>query len=154
MNTIPQLPATKPQINTIHLLRRNLPELDDATYRQMLREVSDGAADSATKLTRRQATAVITHLNGKGFRVIPKRNPPATKPAPRQARVTALITPNQRALINHLVNEIAWRTPDGYQRWLSAKMKLQVVATRQQASRVIEGLKGLKEHGHAALPTQ
>lgn len=86
---------------------------------------------------------------------------PAPTPAPARGRgrpakavttqgnVTALATPEQRALIGHLIAEVNWHKHGSYEAWLLKNQGIEKVVTKEQARNVIEGLKGLKKHGHA-----
>lgn len=139
--------ATQQQIRAIQIARRSLPEMDDAIYRDLIREISGGTTDSSTKLTIQQASSLLDVMKKFGFQLKPNKPTPVKD----TTIVVSMVTPSQRSLINHLIKEINWQTPNGYARWLKAKMGLDVVATKAQASRVIEGLKGLKEHGHALV---
>ncbi|MDI6615646.1 MAG: hypothetical protein QME27_02945, partial [Syntrophaceae bacterium] len=49
----------------------------------------------------------------------------------------------QLRMIDALRREVKWRYSDGYERWLSKYLKIDRVRTNLQASRAIEGLKGL-----------
>ncbi|QPF74201.1 regulatory protein GemA [Roseateles sp. DAIF2] len=53
-------------VKLIHVARRDL-ELDEDTYRLMLRNV--GGTDSTTRMELRQLQAVVDHLKTKGFKV-------------------------------------------------------------------------------------
>lgn len=76
-----------------------------------------------------------------------------TAPVTTKDNVVALATPPQRALIGHLVLEVNWYEHGSFEAWLLKNMGLEQVATKEEAARVIEGLKGLKSHGHAKKPT-
>ncbi len=143
-------PITAGQIRAIHaaLSHRGI---DDETYRAMLRE--HWQVDTCKALSRAQANALLNRLNGR--RKPARRRQPIRKPhlpAPvRQAaggNVVRLATRNQRDLIDALVSEIAW-TDGGYEAWLRQSLALSGVRTHDDAMRTIEGLKGLKRHGHA-----
>ena len=58
-----------------------------------------------------------------------------------------MVSPEQRALIEALAAEIAWREPDGYRRWLRRNMSLERVASAEQAARVIQGLLAMRRRG-------
>jgi hypothetical protein len=72
-----------------------------------------------------------------------------SKPVISQGNVVALATPLQTILIGHLVSEVIWHEKGSYEAWLLKSMGLEKVVTKEQAGKVIEGLKGLKRHGHA-----
>ncbi|MFA7465182.1 MAG: hypothetical protein WCY54_09020, partial [Syntrophales bacterium] len=68
---------------------------------------------------------------------------PRISRGPVPHNVILLLSPEQLAMINSLRAEIRWRYMDGYERWLKKYMKLSTIRTSLEASRVIEGLKGL-----------
>lgn len=168
------LPITPQQIKLIQIGRRDL-GLDEVTYREILRERF--GVDSSKLLTMSQATELVNAFMSGGFKPTPKPFPPA-KPKPPQAattpsgaapkppvrraakppaittgeKVVAMVTPAQRAYIEDLRAEIPWRVENGYQRWLEHNMGLTRVATRTEASRVIEGLKGMRKNGRQPPP--
>lgn len=138
-------PITKPQIKAIHVaLHRK--GIDDATYRDLLRR-GWGAA-SCKDLTRAQASDLLLRLG----RPLPRQpgeqaprptgKPPAPTPAP--PGVTALPTPAQRKLIEDLMRELGWMDEDRYRHWLYKSMRIRAVSTREQAGKVIEGLKAMR----------
>ena len=151
---ITNAPITKAQIKSIHvaLSRRGI---DDETYRHILDD-RFGVA-TCKDLTRREASDLLTLLG----RHLPR--PPGTKPHSGNRRpirepaepqpvadgVVRLATKAQRDLLDKLAGEIEWRTPGGYGRWLTASLGLARVRTSAEAARAIEGLRGLKRHGHA-----
>lgn len=146
------LPATPQQIRTIHTLK-GLLGMADEPYRDVIARLGQGVC-SSKDLTRAEASKVITEMNGKlnGADPAPAARKPREKAAPvtTQGNVTALATPPQRALIGHLAAEVNWHAHGGYADWLAKNMGLEKVVTKEEAARVIEGLKGLKRHGHAA----
>ena len=147
---------TTAQIRTIHaaLSRRGI---DDETYRALLREQFDGVA-SCKDLSRSDAHRLINTLFGGP---LPRRRQRIRTPAdPRPVgdgdgddAPVRLVSPLQRRLIDALVSEIAWDSADGYRHWLRRSLGLVRVRTQGDATAVIRGLKGLKQHGHA-LETQ
>jgi hypothetical protein len=133
------LPVTPAQIRKIHTLR-GLLHWDDETYRAVVARHGKGV-ESSKDLTRLEASRVIGTMT--------KRLHPSTSARPRTAgRVIALATPAQLHLIKHLIDEVRWHPGGGYAAWLRANMGIDTVTTKEHASRVIEGLKGLKQHGH------
>ena len=64
--------------------------------------------------------------------------------------VTRLPSPAQHRLIGELRDEVDWREPDGYARWLQKNMSLARVASADQARRVIEGLKAILRRQRSA----
>ena len=133
------LPITASQVKLIHvMLHRH--GISDDDYRAALEEKYQ--VNTCKKLTARQANEFLNCLKpGK------KRKPkPAAKPA---GNVTALATPEQRRLIQNLIDEISWRVQppaDGFAAWLQNNQSLDKVRTTAEASRVIRGLKALKTH--------
>lgn len=139
---------TKAQIRAIKSRQRGM-GLDDETYRGMLR--GRYGVESCTRLSIAEAHDLINHLYG-GPKPTKRRRirKPAETPAAGGGNVVPLASAPQRKLIEALVNEIAWDTGDGYRRWLKRLLGLDRVRSARDASRVIEGLKGLKRHGHGA----
>ena len=148
-------PITAAQVRAVHvaLSKRGV---DDDTYRHILNERFDAA--SCKELTRREASELLTLL-GRDLPRPPGTRPrsgvrrpiarPAEPPAPAADGVVRLATKKQRDLIDKLAAEVAWETPRGYARWLTASLGLARVRTSAEAARAIEGLQGLKRHGHA-----
>ena len=144
----PTKPITKPQIRAIHVaLHRK--GIDDATYRDLLDR--GWGAKSCLDLTRAQASDLLLRL-GRPLPRQPGEQAPRTprrKHAPAPAGVTALPTPAQRKLIEDLIAEIGWMDGDGYRRWLFKSMRMRAVSTREQAGKVIEGLKAMRRRQEA-----
>ena len=148
MAEISTRPITTAQIKAIHvaLAYHGIP---DREYRERLH--TDYEAKSCKDLTRRQASALLRRLG------LPLKRPPGTQAprAPRPTRnrtgtpsgVTRLPSAPQHQLIDALAAEIEWRVPDGYTLWLQRNMGLNRVATTEQASKVIQGLKAIKRRG-------
>jgi len=155
---ITNAPITKAQVKAIHvaLHRRGI---DDETYRHVLDDRF--GATTCKDLTRREASELLTLLG----RPLPR--PPGTRPHSGTRRrietpaepqpvgdgVIQLATKAQRDLIGALAAEIMWETEDGYRRWLRRSIGLARVRTSAEAARAIEGLRGLKAHGHAKEET-
>lgn len=149
-------PATTQQIRTIHTLKNQLGMADEA-YLHLIARHGLGVT-SSKDLTRNQASKVITEMSGK----LPDARPtpaPATgkarkkakpRPVTTQDNIVALATPPQKLLIGYLINEIDWYLHGSFEAWLQKNMRLDKIVTKEEASRVIEGLKGLKKHGHAS----
>jgi hypothetical protein len=148
----PPAPLTDKQLRAIRAAVTWL-DMTDETYRAMLaqyrRPGGEGPCTSTKHLTRAQARNLLTRFQLQGFPL----NRPYSGHRPRHDREqdapTTLPTPAQRALIERLRAEIAWRTPDGYDRWRQARLRIDHLRTYRHADAVIEGLKKLKEHGHA-----
>jgi hypothetical protein len=109
-------------------------------------------ASSCTDLTYFQASRLIDHFKALGFK-IPKRKkytkgtsaiqdhlPPRRDMPPN---VFVLPTRDQLDMIDALAGQIIWKLEDGFQRWLAKYIKVSRVTTAVQASRAIEGLKGM-----------
>ena len=144
---------TPAQIKNIHVLLGKL-GIDDEMYRLVLG--SRFRARSCKQLTRSQASALIAD-----YRVqvgLPAHVPQVKKKALTKVKASAkvkpcagvihLASPAQHQLIADLVNEVVWRTRDGYALWLKHNMGLARVSTTAQASNVIQGLKQLKRRHH------
>ena len=137
------LPATKPQLQTLHGMKRAM-AMDDDDYRTLVKLHGKGVEHS-NELTRKQASALISELE------IKSGSKPTLPPKPvtTQGNVVALASPPQLALIGHLVREVDWYEHGSYAAWLKKNLGLDKVVTKEQARNAIEGLKGLKVHGHA-----
>ena len=148
-------PITPAQVKSIHVALHRL-GLGDAEYRALLK---DWNVTTCKDLSRRQASDLLARLGR------PLASPPGEKPKPETRRrisnpadqppqedgdgVIRLPTNAQRALIRDLSAEIAWRSADGFRRWLKLSLGLDRILTRADAARAIDGLRGLKAHGHA-----
>ncbi len=105
---------------------------------------------SCTQLNRRQASILLKTL-GRPLAPVPstpkrKQNKRRAAPAPVPDNVIRLATPDQLRLINDLVGEITWHTDGGYLSWLNKSFGLCRPRTATDASKIIEGLKGIKSH--------
>lgn len=132
------------QIKIIHIAKTQL-GLSDDNYRLILAAQCQGKT-SSTDLTYREAHGLIEYFKTLGFRVKPVNAKPRRAPAP--ANVAFIATPEQIRMIDALRREVKWRYSDGYERWLSKYLKIDQVRTNLQASRAIEGLKGLIRTQH------
>jgi hypothetical protein len=145
------------------LYQRGALGLDEDTYRTALRSyrcctaapqdaatwpVSGTPCTSSKHLSRGQARNLITRWSIAGAPVGgPYSGSKVAAKAQAAAGVTTLPTPAQRALIERLVAEIPWRTPDGYLLWLASRaspVRGGTVRTYADAEAVIEGLKGMR----------
>lgn len=131
-------PATPNQIAKIHTLKSVL-GMAEEDYRIAIARHGQGVT-SSKDLTRAEATRLINELDAKA-QARPEK-------VTSQGNVIALATIPQKALIGHLVDEVDWYTHGGFTGWLRTQMRIEEVITKEDASRVIEGLKGLKRHGH------
>ena len=148
MPEISTRPITKAQIKAIHVALAHH-DIPDKEYRERLH--TDYGAKSCKELTRRQASDLLRRLG------LPLKRPPGTQaPRPPRARntrpktspgVVRLASAPQRQLIEQLASEIEWRVPNGYPLWLKRHMGIERIATDQQASKVIQGLKAIKRRG-------
>ena len=158
MPEISARPITKAQIKAIHVAL-SYHGIPDKEYRERLH--TDYGAKSCKDLSRRQASELLVTLGR------PLANPPGSQPAqsktgrrqkirnpapkPTGLSVDGIITlasPAQHALIDELAGEVAWELEDGFRRWLKRSLGLERVRTQGDAQRVIDGLRGLKRHGH------
>ncbi len=140
-------PATQPQITTLKTLKGKL-KWDDATYQAVVERFC--GKTSSKDLNREQASAMIFELLGLTVELKIQEKPRKPRvPKKSEDNVVVLANPMQKALIGHLVAEINWHPHGSYEAWLSKNMGLEKVVTKEEAGRVIEGLKGLKRHGHA-----
>jgi hypothetical protein len=156
------------QLRAIQSQRRRL-GLDDDTYRRALGQyrccteppetgkpwpAAGAPCASSTHLSRAQARSLITRWTIAGAPVGGPYSGHRPDPTDQEARgLHVLPTPAQRALIGRLIPEIAWREADGYRLWLGSSLRLNPATaprTYREAEAIIEGLKGLQRHGHAA----
>ena len=140
---------TKAQIRAIHA-SLSYRGIDDDTYRALL-QVQFGVT-TCKDLSLTEANALLRRLNGGKY---PQRRrqriqQPAS-PRKTSGKVVHLASPAQQRLISAMVAEIDWETEDGYRRWLDRSLGLARVCTTAEAGRVINGLKGLKRHGHRKM---
>ena len=129
--------------------KQALLKMDDETYRDLL-ETRFGVK-SCKELTRAEANQLLTHLYGgakKRRRRPSRKRQAAGRPAPAGANVVAMVTQKQLQLIDGLAREIEWRAGGGLDAWMKASYGITRIRTSAEASKVINGLKGLKQHGH------
>ena len=147
------------QIKLIHIAKTQL-GLSDDEYQQAIGAQTHAEKWSSKNLTYTEADGLINYFKRLGFRI--QANPVKTGGAARSARrgrahatrypgknapnVVALPSGEQMEMIEGLKRKVVWRFQDGFQRWLTKFMRIQRVATAEQASRTIEGLKGLLAH--------
>jgi hypothetical protein len=146
------------------LYQRGALGLDEDTYRTALRSyrccttaapgaqtwpVAGAPCTSSKHLSRGQARNLITRWSIAGAPVGgPYSGSKVAAQAQTAAGVTALATPAQQALIQRLVAEIPWRSPGGYQLWLTSRsspVPRGRIRTYADAEKVIEGLKGMRK---------
>lgn len=148
------------QIQLIHIAQTQLC-LSDDNYRSIIAAQTKGKKHSSKDLTYFEADAVINYfVKTLGFKI--KSNYIRTAGAARRAywhpanarrssgqtpsNVFVLPSRDQLEMINTLAGKITWKVEDGFQRWLKKYIKTDRIKTADQASRTIEGLKGLLAH--------
>ena len=142
-------PITRAQVRAIHvaIARQGI---DDADYRAHLR--AGWAVRTSKALTRRQASQLLHELQVPMPATARKEPPPRRRSRrPADGGALRMVSPEQRALIEALAAEIAWREPDGYRRWLRRNMSLERVASAAQAARVIQGLLAMRRRGRRLI---
>jgi hypothetical protein len=162
--------ASAAQVRALHAQSRAL-GLDEATYRRALagypcRTAAPDGWDAthpdqpwppegagcthSVQLTRAQARKLITRWSIAGAPV--GRPYSGARPAPEKA-VATLPTPGQRALIERLRAEVAWRTEDGYAAWLagrSSPVRAGQIRSYRDAEAVIEALRKMRDRQEAS----
>ena len=161
------------QIQLIHIAKSQL-GLSEDDYRDIIRAQTKGKKNSSKALTYFEADGLIAYFKTLGFKIQSnyirtsgaakrsRRQPANDRRRARQtpANVVAIASRDQMELIDALVQKIHWRVEDGFQRWLTRYMKIEKVKTAAQASRTIEGLKGMLRsqgevgNGFKPFPTQ
>jgi hypothetical protein len=147
MQTAPAISGkiTPMQIKLIGMGRSQL-GLPDEDYYKLL---SDRYwCNSCKDLTYKEASELIDHFKTMGFKIKSSREPqPPRGRRPRGAAVANNIAnlPSKEQLryIELLRADIRWHLRDGYYHWLVKWLKKDSIATSREASRVIEGLKGM-----------
>lgn len=130
------------QIQLIHIQASQL-ALSRDQYESAIMGRTNGKKTSSKDLTYREASQVIDYFARLGAKI--KRR--SRRYGQRPANVVDLPSVVQMEMIETLKSRVAWRVEDGYQRWLTKYMRIDRVKTAAQASRVIEGLKGMVKHG-------
>lgn len=123
---------TKKQIQLIHIAKQQL-NIDDDIYMDIL---SNYNVSSSKDLSYNQAEALLRHLRSKGFKVIKKRHK-----VKLNNKTVKLASIAQFKLIDVLKANIVWKV--SYEAWLENRMGLKKVLTSKEASKVIEGMKGM-----------
>lgn len=159
-------PITPAQIKAIHTMARQLGMFSEAgeklpAYIDLIARHGEGVITS-TQMLSSQASAAIRELEDRlGTKTtqaktaarqgIDKAKAAAKRPPTpnSQGNVVAMATPGQRDLINNLLAEINWHAHGGFAPWLKKYYGLTEVKTKEQAQKVINGMMGLKKHGHA-----
>lgn len=136
------------QIQLIHIARTQL-RLSEVNYRAIIAGRTNGKKESSADLTYDEATAVIDYMIKQGFRIKPKyvgREKAAKRvwrSGKRPANVYCLASTAQLNMVNALAAKVQWRVQDGFARWMKKYMKIDRIKTEDEASTVIEGLKGM-----------
>lgn len=137
------------QIQLIHIAQAQL-GLSDEKYRAIIAGRTNGKKESSRDLSYAEATAVIDYMIRQGFRITSKyvsREQAAKRAQRRKGKVAGnlviLASFDQLKMINALAAKIQWRFSDGFQRWMKKYMKIDRIKTEDEASAVIEGLKGM-----------
>jgi hypothetical protein len=139
--------ASNKQKTLIHLAKAQL-KLSEQQYRATIR-MRCGGKESAKDLTYDEAHTLIEHFKRLGFKVKTTRTACSYMCAPRKPverlpdNVLHMVSPQQIAKIQHLIEDIHWNHVDGYARWLKKYYGLDRIKYSLEASRVMEGLKGL-----------
>ncbi|GER92670.1 DUF1018 domain-containing protein [hot springs metagenome] len=128
------------QKQLIHICKAQLiekGELSEESYRDMMER--HYGVRSCVYLTYNQAEAFINDMIRLGAEIKRKRRPRR----PQAPNITAIVSPQELAKIEHLKADIKWRFHDGYDRWLKKYLKKDRITTSREASKVIEALKGM-----------
>ena len=146
------------QIQLIHIAQAQLC-LSDDNYRSIIAAQTKGQKHSSKDLTYVEADTVINYfVKTLGFKIRSNRRR-GTSPFSRvpfrvkggsrgilPSNVFVLPSRDQLDMIEALREKITWKFEDGFARWLKKYIKIDRVKTADQASRTIEGLKGLLAH--------
>ncbi len=140
------------QVQLIHIAKTQL-GLSREEYEAAIMGQTKGKKISSKDLTYFEADGLINYFKTLGFRIqsnyirtsgAARRSRRAHANAARRARNVVLMpSRDQMEMIEVLIKKIPWRLEDGYRRWLEKNMKITRIRTAEQASDVIEGLKGL-----------
>jgi hypothetical protein len=158
------------QIQLIHIARAQC-GLSEDEYRDTIAAQTKGKKHSSKDMTYFEADALINYfVKTLGFKI--RSNYIRTAGAARRAywhpanarrkdasplpkggsrgilpaNVFVLPSRDQMDMIDVLTGKITWKLEDGFARWLKKYIKINRVSTADQASRTIEGLKGLLSH--------
>jgi hypothetical protein len=136
------------QTQLLHIAKSQC-KLSDVEYRDLLAGQTKDKKTSSKDLTYSEADAVLNYfVKTLGFKIRTRGcNPLFSRTArargPLPGNVTALPSPHQLNLIEALGAQVTWKYADGFQRWLAKYVKTDKIRTSAQASRCIEGLKGM-----------
>jgi len=135
------------QIKMIHTAIAKL-GLSDDDYRTIL--LGHYQKASCTALTYTEAHNLLEYFKTLGFTIKRRTKERGYSRRVRHLhlkdKVVFLPTIQQMNLIEVLVKKVDWCYADGYERWRRKYMKIDRITTTEEASTVIEGLKGLIVH--------
>ena len=131
------------QVQLIHIQKAQL-GLSRDEYEAAIGAQTNGKKTSSKQLTYFEADNLIDYFARQGAKIKSTRY---RRTLGNRGNVIFLPSSEQLEMIESLKARVAWRVEDGYQRWLSKYMRIDRVKTAAQASRVIEGLKGMVKHG-------
>ena len=135
------------QVKMIHTAIAKL-GLSDDDYRTILQ--GRFKKKSSTALTYTEAHNLIEYFKALGFKITRRTKERGYSRRVRRLhlkdKVVFLPTIQQMNLIEILVKKVDWLYEDGYERWRKKYMKIGRITTTEEASTVIEGLKGLIAH--------
>ena len=137
--------ADNKQKAVIHILKAQLIKqavIDEAGYKGLLMQWFD--VESSKDLDYAQATTFIDDLIKMGGNI--KKKPRKKLPPD----ITQLPSPQILAAIDHLRQDVKWRYPDGYQRWLKKYMGIERPRTMKEAMKIYEGLKAMRSRQQRA----
>ena len=98
--------------------------------------------DSIKALSTKEGADVIDNLVRAGGRVKRKRKPRRDLPP----NVVELLTPKQARFIKYLEKKLGWQdSPERLKGFIKRSIKKEVVRTKREAMKVIEGLKSMAE---------
>jgi len=98
--------------------------------------------ESIKALSKTEGEAIIRTLIQSGGKLTKKRRPPKALPL----NVVELISKEQRWLIHQLVQELGWtENPERLKGFMARVIKKGQISTKQEAIKVIQGLKGMVE---------
>lgn len=155
MNRPGKRPISKAQIKQIKIAQRAI-GMDQSTYEVFL---SRWEVTSCTQMNMTQANQAMRALwalrpGRKATRKTDRKPAEGKRGQPSGVDhadgVVSMATQPQRKLISNLAGEINWQHDDGFTRWLQSSLGITRIATKAQAARVIEGLKGVKRHQRGA----
>ena len=138
----------KKQIQLIHIAQAQL-FLSDDNYRSIIAAQTKGQKHSSKDLTYLEADAVINYfVKTLGFKIKSKyvareKTTKRWRSGKRPANVYCLASRDQLEMVNALAGKIVWKVEDGFRRWMKKYIKIDSIKTEDEASDVIEGLKGM-----------